>query len=186
MQDDKVMGILEHANKWLVGEIYEDMAIVVAGIVFLLLSILAWRFGTSESARAMVVPLLVAAVLIVGLGAGLAYNNHNRMEQFAQQYDEAPQQFLESEKTRVDSFMKIYPQTVIAASVMMTIGVCVFAFCSGPSLRASALVLVLVALTALTIDFFSKERAIIYQNAINSIQIVETQASMGEISSMDR
>ena len=167
------MELIEYANKWVIGEIHEDVSIVIAGLVFLILSILAWRFGTSQSARALIIPLLAAAILIIGLGAGLAYNNHNRIEQFAQQYEKAPQQFLESEKARVDSFMKIYPQTIIVASVLMLGGVCMFAFCSRPSLRAIALVLISVALTALTIDFFSKERALIYQDELNSIHIEE-------------
>ena len=117
-----------------------------------------------------------AAVVLVGLGAGLAFNNHSRQGKFEQQYIESPQNFLESEKARVDEFMKIYPQTIIVASVMMVIGVGVFAFCSKPILRASALVLILVALTALTIDYFSKERGVIYQNELNSIQIEENQS----------
>ena len=78
-----------------------------------------------------------------------------------------------SEKERVDEFMKIYPMTIIVASAMMVIGICVFAFLSKPILRASALVLIFVALAALTIDYFSKERGVIYQNKLNSIQIEE-------------
>ena len=45
------MELIEYTNKWVLGEIYEDVSIVIAGIAFLILSILAWRFGTSESAR---------------------------------------------------------------------------------------------------------------------------------------
>ena len=152
---------IDYTNKWLTGEIREDVAIIVAGVVLLILSVLAWRFGTSESARAIVIPLLVAAILLIAMGAGLAYNNHNRREQFAQQYQESQQAFLESEKARVEEFMKIYPQTIIVSAVMMAAGIGLFAFCSKPTLRASALVLILIALTALTIDFFSKERGII-------------------------
>ena len=173
MEGNTIMELITYTHKWVTGEIHEDIAIVIAGGVLLILSILAWRFGISESARATVIPLLVAAVLLIGLGAGLAFNNINREGQFEQQYKESPQKFLESEKARVDSFMKIYPQTIIVSSVMMVIGIFVFAFCFKPWLRASALVLILVALTALTIDYFSKERGVIYQNELNSIQIDE-------------
>lgn len=165
------MELIDYTNKWLAGEIHEDWAIVAAGIVFLVLGIVAWKFGDSESAKAMIIPLIVAAGLLIGMGAGLAVNNKNRIAQYEQQYKESPQKFLESEKARVDDFMKIYPQTIIVASVMMVIGVCVFTFCTAPWLRASALVLILVALTALAIDFFSKERGIIYQQELNSIQV---------------
>ena len=73
--------------------------------------------------------------------------------------------------------MKIYPQTIIVSAVMMAAGIGLFAFCSKPTLRASALVLILIALTALTIDFFSKERGIIYQNELSSVQIQTEQGS---------
>ena len=171
MGNNNIMELLAYAHKWFTGEIHEDIAIAITGGILLVLSILAWRFGISESMKATVIPLLAAAVLLIGLGTGLAYNNINRKAQFEQQYKESPQMFLESEKARVESFMKIYPQTIIVSSVMMAAGVCVFAFCLKPWLRASALVLILVELTALAIDFFSKERGIIYQNELDSIQI---------------
>ena len=53
----------------------------------------------------------------------------------------------------------------------MVIAICVFAFCDKPWLRASALALILIALAALTIDFFSKERGVIYQQELDSIKI---------------
>ena len=101
----------------------------------------------------------------------MAISNHQRGKQFEQQYQESPQKFLESEKARVANFMKIYPQTIIVAAVMMAIGICVFAFCTRPWLRASALTLILVALAALAIDYFSKERGLIYQQELENIQI---------------
>ena len=88
-----------------------------------------------------------------------------------EQYQESPEKFLESEKARVADFMKIYPQTIIVSAVMMVIAICVFAFCDKPWLRASALALILLALAALTIDFFSKERGVIYQQELNSMHI---------------
>ena len=165
------MELIDYTNKWLTGEIQEDLAMVAGGVVCLLLALVAWRFGTSESARAIILPLTVVAVILIGLGGSLAYSNHTRRTQFVDQYQKSPQKFLESEKARVADFMKIYPQTIIVSAVMMVIAVSVFAFCDKPWLRASALALILVALAALTIDFFSKERGVIYQQELNSVHI---------------
>ncbi len=161
------MELIDYTNKWVTGEIMEDLAMVVGGVFVLVLALVAWRFGTSESARAIILPLTVVAVILIGLGGTLAYSNHTRQKQFTEQYQESPQKFLESEKARVADFMKIYPQTIIVSAVMMVIAICVFAFCGKPWLRASALALILVALAALTIDFFSKERGLIYQQELN-------------------
>ena len=165
------MELIDYTNKWVSGEIMEDFAMVVGGVFCLVLALVAWRFGTSESARAIILPLTVVAIIFIGGGAALAYNNHQRSKQFVEQYQESPQNFLKSEKARVADFMKIYPQTIIVSAVMMVIAICVFAFCDKPWLRASALALILVALAALTIDFFSKERGVIYLQELNSVQI---------------
>ncbi len=165
------MELIDYTNKWVSGEILEDLAMVAGGVICLLLALAAWRWGTSESARAIILPLTVVAVIFIGGGAALAYNNHQRSKQFVEQYQESPEKFLKSEKARVADFMKIYPQTIIVSAVMMAVGICVFAFCTTPWLRASALALILVALAALTIDFFSKERGVIYQHELNSVHI---------------
>lgn len=165
------MELIDYTNKWLTGEIQEDLAMVAGGVVCLLLVLVAWRWGSSESARAIILPLTVVAVIFIGGGAALAYNNHQRSKQFVEQYQESPEKFLESEKARVAAFMKIYPQTIIVSAVMMVIAVCVFTLCDKPWLRASALALILVALAALTIDFFSKERGVIYQQELDTVKI---------------
>lgn len=165
------MELIDYTNKWLTGEIQEDLAMVAGGVVCLLLALVAWRWGSSESARAIILPLTVVAVIFIGGGAALAYNNHQRSKQFVEQYQESPKKFLESEKARVAAFMKIYPQTIIVSAVMMVIAVCVFTFCDKPWLRASALALILVALAAMTIDFFSKERGVIYQQELDTVKI---------------
>ena len=165
------MELIDYTNKWVSGEIMEDFAMVVGGVFCLVLALVAWRWGTSESARAIILPLTVVAVIFIGGGAALAYNNHQRRTQYAEQYQQSPEKFMESEKARVADFMKIYPQTIIVSAVMMVIAVCVFALCITPWLRASALALILIALAALTIDFFSKERGVIYQQELDSVKI---------------
>ena len=169
------MELIDYTNKWISGEIMEDLAMIVGGVACFVLALMAWRWGTSESARAIILPLTVVAVILVALGGSLAYSNHMRQKQFVEQYQESPEKFLESEKVRVADFMKIYPQTIIMSAVMMVIAICMFAFCDKPWLRASALALILIALAALTIDFFSKERGVIYQQELNSIHIEQME-----------
>ena len=171
----KTMELIDYTNKWVTGEIHEGWAMVAGGVLLLVFAFLAWRLGSSESARAIIIPLIVAAAIVIGTGTSMVVSNRNRIKQFEEQYQESPQKFLESEKARVDKFMKIYPQTIIVAAVMMAISICVFAFCAKPWLRASALTLILVALAALTIDYFSKERGVTYQQELNSVQIEQTE-----------
>ena len=109
------MELIDYTNKWVTGEIHEDLAMIAGGVICLLLALVAWRWGTSESARAIILPLTVVAVILIALGGSLSYSNHMRQKQFVEQYKESPQKFLESEKARVADFMKIYPQTIIVS-----------------------------------------------------------------------
>ena len=169
------MELIDYTNHWVTGEIHKDLAMIAGGVICLLLALVAWRWGTSEPARAIILPLTVVAVILIALGGSLSYSNHMRQKQFVEQYQESPEKFLKSEKARVADFMKIYPQTIIVSAVMMVIAICVFAFCEKPWLRASALALILLALAALTIDFFSKERGVIYQQELDSVQIEKVE-----------
>ncbi|MBR4263766.1 MAG: hypothetical protein IKQ48_04235, partial [Paludibacteraceae bacterium] len=63
------MELIDYTNKWLTGEIQEDLAMVAGGVVCLLLVLVAWRWGSSESARAIILPLTVVAVIFIGGGA---------------------------------------------------------------------------------------------------------------------
>ena len=162
------MDFIEYTRKWFEGEIFEDYAMVGAGVVMLVLTFAVWRFGASDSARAIWIPMLLVALLHAAGGTSLAINNHHRLAQFEKQYQEQPiEQFVQSEKARVDGFMGIYPMTIVVAAILFVAGTCMFAFCPALWLRGTALVLIYLALSGLVIDYFSKDRALVYLQEIN-------------------
>ena len=162
------MDFIEYTRKWFEGEIFEDYSMVGAGVVMLVLTFAVWRFGASDSARAIWIPMLLVALLHAAGGASLAINNHHRLAQFEKQYQEQPvEQFIQSEKNRVDGFMGIYSMTIVVAAVLFVAGICMFAFCPVLWLRGTSLVLIYLALSALVIDYFSKNRALVYLQEIN-------------------
>ena len=61
------MELIDYTNKWISGEIMEDLAMIVGGVACFVLALMAWRWGTSESARAIILPLTVVAVILVAL-----------------------------------------------------------------------------------------------------------------------
>ncbi|MBR4722182.1 MAG: hypothetical protein IK053_03900, partial [Muribaculaceae bacterium] len=158
-----------YTNKWLSGEIFEGKSILIAGLCLLVLTFVVWRIGSTEYARAILIPMLVVAIMHIGIGVGMVISNKQRIPQFTEQYQKQTQEeYIESENARVNEFMKIYPQVIIFAAVSFAVAICLFAFFSKPWLRATALALIYLALSCLVIDYFSKERAIIYQQEINS------------------
>ena len=83
------MELIDYTNKWVTGEIQEDLAMIAGGTICLLLALVAWRWGTSESARAIILPLTVVAVILIALGGSLAYSNHTSQKQFVEQYQQS-------------------------------------------------------------------------------------------------
>ncbi len=65
------MELIDYTNKWVSGEIMEDFTMIVGGVLCLVLVLVAWRWGTSESARAIILPLTVVAVILIALGKRL-------------------------------------------------------------------------------------------------------------------
>ena len=65
------MELIDYTNKWVSGEIMEDFTMIVGGVFCLVLALVAWRWGTSESARAIILPLTVVAVILIALGASM-------------------------------------------------------------------------------------------------------------------
>lgn len=170
------MELIDYTNKWLAGEIFEGKSILIAGICLLVLTFIVWWIGSTEYARAILLPMLIVALLQIGIGGGMIITNKQRIPQYAEQYQrQTPQEYLESENARIDEFMKIYPQVIIFAAVSFVVGICLFAFCTTPWLRATALALIYLALSCLVIDYFSKERGMVYQQEINSLQIEEAE-----------
>lgn len=162
------MEFIEYTRKWFEGEIFEDYAMMVAGIVTIVLTFAVLRFGSSDAARGIWIPMLLAGLLLSAGGLSLAINNQHRIAQFTKQYQEQPvKEFVQSEKARVDGFMSIYPMTIAVAAVLFVVGTCLFAFCSVNWVRGTSLVLIYLGLAGLVIDYFSKARALIYLEEIN-------------------
>ena len=55
------MELIDYTNKWLAGEIFEGKSILIAGICLLVLTLIVWRLGSTEYARAILIPMLVVA-----------------------------------------------------------------------------------------------------------------------------
>ena len=162
------MELIDYTNKWLAGEIFEGKSILAAGICLLALTFIVWRTGSTEHARAILLPMLVVAVLHIGIGGSMIVSNSQRIPQFTEQYQrQTRQEYIASENARVNGFMSVYHQVIIFAAVSFAVGICLFAFCTKTWLRASALALIYLALSTLVIDYFSKERAITYQHELN-------------------
>ena len=162
------MSFVQYSINWARGEIFEGTLIGIAGGLILLCSLLFWKFGTTPNAKAMFLPLLFVGALFTAAGASSYFSNHKRIQQFSESYKKDPKAFVKAEKKRVEGFQSLYTGTIIMASVFFSLAVVFFWMSVNPHLRATALALVVVGLSGLAIDSFSKERADTYYGHIQS------------------
>ena len=108
------MELIDYTNKWLAGEIFEGKSILAAGICLLALTFIVWRTGSTEHARAILLPMLVVAVLHIGIGGSMIVSNSQRIPQFTEQYQrQTRQEYIASENARVNGFMSVYHQVIL-------------------------------------------------------------------------
>jgi len=162
------MEFIQHTINWVRGEILESVVFGAFGVITLIISIVFWRFGKTPNAKGMIIPLLVIGSFYFIAGAVNIYRNQQRIPQYQEEYQKNPVGFVESEKNRTEGFMNIYIYTYVIGTVMILTGLILFLFVGGANPKGIGLSLILMGLSLLCIDYFSKERAISYH-----IEIVE-------------
>lgn len=133
--------------------------VVAAAVVF-------WRFGSTPSARAIVVPLFIVGALALAVGVSMSFTNQARIPSYEAAYAGNAASFVQSERERTEAFIKWYPITMYSFSVVVIVGLAVFLWRPTPLGRAIGLATVLLGLAVLFLDHFSEERANRYHGQI--------------------
>ena len=165
--------IIEQSVAWARGEIFEATLTGIAGIAVLVLCAIAWRFGTGEAAAGLRLPLLVAGLLFLGGGVSMFRQNDELIPQMQAAHEADASAFVEAELRRVQSFDAIYLGTMVAAALLFVLAIAIFAWSASPTLRGIGVAFALVGFAALTIDFFSHERAKVYLADLEAAQAAE-------------
>ncbi len=162
------MEFILHTTKWVKGEIFEATIFGSFGLLTIICSILFWKLGVSPNAKAVIIPLaFVGIFFLVTAISGIA-SNTKRLHQYNETYRKDKIEFVKSEKIRVEDFQYLYKMTLVIALVCFTFTTWFFLFTNNHVLKAVGIALTIFGLTGLVIDYFSKERADIYYNAITN------------------
>ncbi len=121
------MHILKPATEWAKAEMLSNSVFVLFGALFLAASFAFWQVGRNDMARAYIVPMLVAGLLLLILGGGLLYGTWNSLSGFAAALAQDSSGFVTSEVARVDKTITQYrtavitvmPLLIAAAAVLM-------------------------------------------------------------------
>ncbi len=161
------MDILGIASQWAKDEIFSSKLFIVAGVIFLIISIGFWHLGKTEIARAYIAPFAVCSALLLIIGGGLTYNNYSRLKAFPTSYNDNRTEFIESEIERTEStiistentIFKWIPILIIAAALLII-------FVDKPICRAICVTAIAFLITLLVVDSNSHSRIVDYDKAL--------------------
>jgi hypothetical protein len=162
------MDFLQQTINWVKGEIFEAIIIGSFGLLTIICSLLLWKFGETPNSKAVIIPLAIVGIFFLAIAIWGIASNNKRLPQYTEAFNKDKTEFVKSEKKRVEDFQYLYKMTIIIASVGFAIAICFFLFTNNHILKAIGLALIILGLTGLIIDYFSKERADTYYKAITT------------------
>lgn len=160
------MNFIEYSIQWAKGEQYEGICIAIEGVLTLVLAFALWKYGSSLNAKSLVIPSLIFGLTFTLMGAFMIYSNAQRQVSFRQSYEISSEQFIKDEKMRVEDFQFMYPASLAISAICFLVTLVAFVWADNSSLHAIGIILSVFGLSLIVIDYFSKERAMIYYQHI--------------------
>ena len=160
------MDFIANSLQWCKGEIFEGRLYLLFGIAVCLLALIYWKSASTDFAKAIFMPFLLLGLLASGTGLSLIMSNEKRLIDYQQAFNANPSEFIASEKSRTEGFIKWYPYTMYGMSALMIAGIALFLFLPTAGGRAYGLAIILLGFSILFLDHFSEERAHRYHSQI--------------------
>lgn len=156
------MNFYQYTQNWLKGELFEGTIILITGIVLIIIALLFWKFGSTPNAKSLILPILVVGLgFSIGIGS-MMISNKKRIAQFEEAYQNNPKAFILSEKQRVEDFQVLYKYSVGFAATSFLLTIIAFGFFENRIFQSICIALMLISVSLIIIDHFSKERSEIY------------------------
>ena len=161
------MDILKAATDWAKDELVSTPFFILAGTLFLAISLGLWQVGKTDLARAYIVPMLVAGSLLTIIGLGLFFTNKARIDQFKIDHSENPIAFVEAELARTNATLLEY-KNVVFTGIPVIIGICVgiLFFVIAPRWRATIITSISMLSVILFIDGLAHARISEYRQQL--------------------
>lgn len=158
----------QHTATWIDGELLEGALVCIFGLATIAVAFLFYKFGGSPTAKALLYPLLASGLIYTAVGVSLRYSNGQRKAQYEEVYKQDAKAFVESERTRVESFQYQYVISKVVATACFIATLLIFWLSSSATWQAVGIGLSYFGLVGLIVDYFSQHRAMQYYEAILS------------------
>ena len=147
------MDIVKTATDWARAEMLSSAFFILFGPSFLLASLEFWQLGRTDMARAYVVPMPVAGMLILIIGVGLFFPSQARLTSVPAAYAIDSADFIAEEIARADRVLNEYRIAVFRV-IPLIVAACALAilYFQTPLWRASLITTLIMMAVILVID----------------------------------
>ena len=161
------MDILKTSTDWARAELLSNSLFALFGVMFVVASLLFWSRGETDMAKAFVLPMLMAGVLMLILGGGLFYGTWKGSAGFAPAISEAAAGFVAAEIERVDRTMAQYDTAVFKVMPLMIAAAALLVVCvHSPGWRAAFITAVIFLGLIMLIDSNANARLEAYKTSL--------------------
>lgn len=165
------MDILKTAVSWARAEVFSSQFFIFFGLLFIVGCIGFWQLGKTAEAKAFIIPMLVAGVLLLTIGIGILYANQSRITSFAEAYQSDAASFVQSEITRTSQSMGEY-QTIVfkVIPVIIVVAALLIIFIDKPAWRAASITTIAMMMVILLVDMNANARIVDYHQQLVSVE----------------
>lgn len=161
------MDILKTSTDWAKAELWSNSFFALFGVMFVVGSVLFWSRGETDMARAFVLPMFVAGVLMLILGGGLFYGTWKSLAGLATAFAEDAAGFVAVEIERVDRTMAQYETAVFKVMPLMIAAAALLVVCvHSPGWRAAFITAVIFLGLIMLIDSNANARLEAYKTSL--------------------
>lgn len=164
------MEILKLATEWAKAEVFSTRFFIIFAILFLAASAGFWQLGKTELAKAYIIPLLVAGVLLMTIGLGLFFTNKARVTQFEKAYQEDATAFTTSEIARAESTLNEYKVVLKVVPLIIVVAALLIIFIHTPTWRAIGITTIAMMIVILLVDGTAHARIDAYHEQLISVE----------------
>lgn len=162
------METLKIAQEWARAEVFSTRFFIIFAILFLVASAGFWQLGKTELAKAYVIPLLVAGVLLMTIGLGLFFTNKSRISQFEKAYQQDAAAFLTSEIARTESTLREYTVVFKVVPMIIVVAALIVLFLNTPTWRAIGITTIAMMIVILLVDGTAHARIEVYNKQLTT------------------
>ncbi|SDR81257.1 hypothetical protein [Christiangramia echinicola] len=160
------MELLKLSTEWAKAEVFSTRFFIVFAILFIIASIGFWQLGKTELAKAYIIPMLIAGLLLLTIGLGLFYTNKSRITQFEKEFTADASTFYQSEIERSESTLKEYTIVFKVIPILIIISALVILFINTPTWRAISITAIAMFIVILVVDGTAHSRIEAYHKEL--------------------